>query len=766
METKADKVTLERVGRRIHFANLFFVPRVNSGGGLALYWKSDFAVDVQSFSNRHIDAFINQGMDDARRFTSFYRDPDTTSRENSWSLLRDLSRCSSLPWVCMGDFNEILFADEKMGWLERPERQMQSFRDALYYCRLKDLGFNGYPFTWCNRRPGDQNTWIPLDRGVATIDWILQFPTSLIHHLDAFHSDHKPLLLCFDSEFKRFYRKGKPFRFEEMWLKDSTCELVIKDSWGDQAVSESVWGFQQKIVACQLKLKEWDKKCFGYVHNSLQKKLKDLKEAEEGGSYSTNPRRICILREDIQRLKNREECMANQRNRRNVIAGLEDSEGANEVRLALDQMALLTAPGPDGISPIFYKSFWHIVGGDSINSTFIALIPKVKHPKRVADFRPISLFLVNRFKKFLASAIPETQNNVLVAFETLHYLKRKTNGKVGQMGLKLDMSKAYDRRMVTLIMSCFSTVSYSVLLNGQPIGEPLSPYPFLMCAMGLQSLLNKAEVDGHIWGVSICRNGPKVWERIQQVLGVPSICQFEKYLGLLALVGRAKKQSFIYIKERAGREVLIKSVIQAILTYTMDLEEHRKTHWVKWERLCEAKEVGGIGFKEIEKFNDALLAKQVWRLINNSGSLCHRVFKARDFSDCSILDANDSSSGSYAWKSIIGARDVIRKWMEDRWLPGRTNYSVISPLLSLAPEVKVSTLIDQNTAAWKTEEVQHMFLPHEADIILGIPLSARRPEDRIIWSYTPTGMFTTSSAFKMLVSCDVSPNAGGSNLEG
>ena len=60
--------------------------------------------------------------------------------ENSWSMLRSLSTRSTLPWVCIGDFNEILYADEKQGWLNRSERQMLGFQDALDFCRLKDLG--------------------------------------------------------------------------------------------------------------------------------------------------------------------------------------------------------------------------------------------------------------------------------------------------------------------------------------------------------------------------------------------------------------------------------------------------------------------------------------------------------------------------------------------------------------------------------------------------------------------------------------------------
>ena len=74
---------------------------------------------------------------------------------------------------------------------------------------------------------------------------------------------------------------------------------------------------------------------------------------------------------------------------------------------------------------------------------------------------------------------------------------------------------------------------------------------------------------------------------------------------------------------------------------------NRKVHWVHWKKLCQDKDMGGMGFKEVEKFNDASLAKQVWRMINNPNSLRHRVFKARFFPTCSILEAKDSNIWSY-----------------------------------------------------------------------------------------------------------------------
>lgn len=66
-----------------------------------------------------------------------------------------------------------------------------------------------------------------------------------------------------------------------------------------------------------------------------------------------------------------------------------------------------------------------------------------------------------------------------------------------------------------------------------------------------------------------------------------------------------------------------------------------------------------MGFRKLGKFNDLLLAKKIWRLANNEESLFHRVFKAKFFLNCSIMECENSNKGSYAWRSIIKAKHVI-----------------------------------------------------------------------------------------------------------
>ena len=150
---------------------------------------------------------------------------------------------------------------------------------------------------------------------MATIDWILRFLTTRIHHLDAFHFDHKPILLCSDLELKRFYHKGRPYHFEAMWLKDNSYEGVVKDSWGENPVEGSTWCFNRKIYTCQDNLKVWNRKSFGHLCNLLQRKLEDLKIMEESDGYMHNPTWLQALSEEIQQLKTKDEVMWKQRSR-------------------------------------------------------------------------------------------------------------------------------------------------------------------------------------------------------------------------------------------------------------------------------------------------------------------------------------------------------------------------------------------------------------------------------------------------------------------
>ena len=588
----------------------------------------------------------------------------------------------------------------------------------------------------------------------------------------------------------------------------------------------------------------------------------------------------------------------------------------DEIRTALFQMHPNKAPGIDGMHALFYQKFWHVVGEDvinfikswwcgatdidSLNRTCIVLIPKCPHPQQMGDFRPISLcnvlykivskMMANRLKILLPDIISKHQSafvpgrlitdNAMVAFEIFHGMKRRSEGRMGTMAFKLDMSKAYDRvewsfvekimlkmgfntEWVDRIMLCLSSVTYSYKLNGRVEGniipsrglrqgDPLSPYLFLLCAEGFSSLLARAADEGFIHGARVCRQAPRIshlffaddsilftratlqecsvvadilstYERasgqkinfnksevsfsrnvescrkneILTLFGVREVERHEKYLGLPTVIGRSKKMVFAVLKERvwkklqgwkekllsrAGKEVLLKAVIQSIPTYMMSLfaipdcvlneinslcarfwwgarNMERKMHWVSWEKLCLPKSHGGMGFRDLRVFNQALLAKQGWRLLCDTGSLVHKVLSARYYPHGEFLEARRGFDPSFIWRSIWGAKSLLLeglKWRvgngehiqvwHDAWLPGDSSSLVPTPNMESPADLRVAELID-TSGEWDATALATHFTEEDARLIRELPLSKRQPVDVMFWWPATDGVYSTKSGY-------------------
>ncbi|KAK2662641.1 hypothetical protein Ddye_001215 [Dipteronia dyeriana] len=140
METKSNSVRVEELLVKLGFSGKLVVDLIGRSGGLYLLWSHNVVVDLVLYSQYHIDVKVQSLCDNVWRLTGFYGDPVSSQRCHSWTLLRRLACMSPLPWVVIGDFNEIVYYDVKKGGVPRDWRNIASFREALNDCSLVDLG--------------------------------------------------------------------------------------------------------------------------------------------------------------------------------------------------------------------------------------------------------------------------------------------------------------------------------------------------------------------------------------------------------------------------------------------------------------------------------------------------------------------------------------------------------------------------------------------------------------------------------------------------
>ncbi|XP_019181672.1 PREDICTED: uncharacterized protein LOC109176732 [Ipomoea nil] len=488
-----------------------------------------------------------------------------------------------------------------------------------------------------------------------------------------------------------------------------------------------------------------------------------------------------------------------------------------EVKAALFSMAPEKAPGPDGMSPAFYQHFWPVLGHDmavfilqcvadqslpeGLNESNIVLLPKKKVPERVTDLRPIALcnvvykvlakMLANRLKMCLEQVVSQSQ----CAFVPERLLTDNVNEEA------------------------VGTVRPS---RGIRQGDPLSPYLFIICAEGLSVLLQQAEARGDIHGVRVARGAPAIthlfftddsllcFRANQQEtlkvkesnnLGVNEATDLGRYLGLPSALGRSKTESFRYVEEkvqerigswqnkllsRAGKEVLLKSIAQAMPIFTMSMfllplrvcdtieklfnrfwwggggTGTRGIHWLRWSKLCEAKSRGGLGFKRLHEFNMALLAKQGWRILTNPESLVSRLLKEKYFPRGGFMEANLGGNPSYIWRSILSGQKVLKLGIARRigdgldtriwdwpWLLDGTKPTLYTPCIDELKDATVSGLLTTH-GTWDTAILHDIFQEEDVHRILATPVSPQF-KDAWRWLEDIRGKYTVRHGYRLLM---------------
>ncbi|XP_073357926.1 uncharacterized protein [Aegilops tauschii subsp. strangulata] len=671
-----------------------------------------------------------------------------------------------------------------------------------------DLGFSGYPFTWDNKREGMENIQVRLDRATCNGDFAQLFPATEVIHVMTEESDPQAQVI---KALKMIGDKGehgqRPFMYEAVWVRHEQYETMVAAAWEEAHAANQGGGRLattcNSLRAATRSMQEWSRRVFGSIRKQighLKAQLIDAKERAARTGYRTE---IKEIEDQLHELYEREE---GSRDGENVLQHIEESVTEEmdakldapftdaEIELALFQMGPAKAPGPDGLPAMFYQRPWALVK-DDVCAAVREFLTGYAAPD---GFNDTIIALANRLKVVLPFMISEEQSafvpgrlitdNVLVAYECVHAIRKRKRRKP-ICAVKLDMMKAYDRVEWDFLEQMLLKFGFS--------GH------WTEMVMRCVKSAKFSKVNLHKSAIFFGKDTPdEDKNELKQVLDITEEALSERYLGLPTVVGRAKDGTFKYVKDSAkgkvlgwkgqglskmAREVLVKSGLQSTPTFTMscfqltkkmcgnlssiasnfwwgETDGHKKVHWIGWDKMCTRKHEGGLGFRDPEAFNQAMLAKAAWRLLQVPNSLCGRVLRARYFSHGSILNATCPAGGSYTFRSILHGRDLLADGLiwrigdgsrilihHDNWLPRNGSHMPLGQCY-IAGITHVGDLLEADGSSWDKQKVQEMFAPDEAQEILQIPVGGPSVQDYQAWNYTKNGVFTVRSAYHLRMS--------------
>ncbi|XP_010696021.2 uncharacterized protein LOC104908596 [Beta vulgaris subsp. vulgaris] len=366
----------------------------------------------------------------------------------------------------------------------------------------------------------------------------------------------------------------------------------------------------------------------------------------------------------------------------------------------------------------------------------------------------------------------------------LHGAKASRNGPEISHLLFVDDSLLFTRATRQECLTIVDILNQYEQASGQKINYDKSEVSFSggVCRERQEELINLLQM--------------KKVEKHQKYPGIPTICGRSKKMLFRGLLDRMWKKLRGWkekLLSRAGKEVLIKAVIQAIPTYLMGVYkfpvaiihefksamarfwwggsgDERKMHWLSWDKLCKPKCLGGLGFKDLEVFNDALLGRQVWRLVQHKNSLLSRVFSAKYYPHGNVLEARLGHSNSFSWRSIWSAKSLVKEVLmcrvgngqnidiwQDPWVGDDKGRFIES---DRCENLKVvGDLIDYARMEWRCDVIEQNFNERDQHCIFSIPLSSRCGSDGFMWAYSKDGRYTVKTAYMLGKGLEISPKA-------
>jgi ribonuclease HI len=180
--------------------------------------------------------------------------------------------------------------------------------------------------------------------------------------------------------------------------------------------------------------------------------------------------------------------------------------------------------------------------------------------------------------------------------------------------------------------------------------------------------------------------------------------------------------------------------------------------------MVQPKKQGGMGFRDLQAFNLALIAKQGWNILTKPHTLLAKLYKARYFPNSSLFESKIGHNPSYAWRGIWKARQILMRgcrWsigsgtnirvMNDPWLRGDDGAWIPSPQAQGVYDLCVNDLMVQNMHVWDTGKIESIFPLHIAKRILELPLLSTVHDDSIVWVDNINGCYSVKSGYKVML---------------